>query len=587
MKRGSFLKITVFFAIVSLLALSAWNNLERKGFTGYFSIQSSEPALEQGEKEELLLSAKKTIYAYLNRETAEPVAGIFSGKRVYVTAWKNGYLLGCQPNYLKSQDLGLKASDAALHSIRDSRFYGHGSEYKNMTVEVNVLGEFEEVKARSLEGINDSIELGIHGLKLENGKKQALFLPSVPARHGYGLKTTLEQLCKKAGLNEDCYSGPDAKLYKFETEAFWECNGKFSELMRGNSLVELENVSVESLEESIYLAGKWFLANGKENGLYNYYYIPASDYLYSSDSQIRQFGGLWAAAKIANHTNNKQLRKESIEKAEKFASMLEWDGEMAWFPEGKESRLGTSALFLLALLELNRGEFAGEISGLQEFILSMQLENGSFYTHYPKKIKDSAVDYYPGESLLALMESFEKENCIECLEAVEKAFPFYKAYFGENKKTAFVPWQSSAYSKAFLATEKKEYLEFVVELNDWVLEKQDNNAPWPDYLGGFSKGGIPGASTCSYAEGLGDALIAVSEAGYSEKEKKYYNAMEKAMRFALQLQFNEFNSCHLKKPEKAIGGYRNSLASEKIRVDNVQHCSSAIFKFLEFGKRQK
>jgi len=384
-------------------------------------------------------------------------------------------------------------------------------------------------------------------------------------------------------MDKNCASDSNTKIFKFSTQGFVYFEGQIFDLYRGNILVKEEQVSIDSLTCSIELARDWFLANNDKNNIFNYEYLPETDSFSAKDSQIRQFGGLGAASRTAHFLDDKELEKKCLEKAKHYSSLLQKEGNTAWFYEGEKSKLGTSALFLIALLELNKeNQFDAEIEQLGNFILSMQMENGAFYTHYPKSIRESSVNYYPGEALLALMLAFEETGKKEYLKAVEKAFPYYKKYFDENKNTSFIPWQSSAYSHAFLTTGKKEYAEFVFEMTDWILKLQyDENAPYPDYKGGFSLNGTPGSSTCSYSEGLGDALLTAKTIKDTDRTEKYRNALKNALRLALQLQFNEKNTYSAKKPELTTGGFRNSLATEKIRVDNVQHCTTAILKFIE------
>ncbi len=531
----------------------------------------------------LLQASKKAVHAFFEKKPIKIERIICSNKRVYVTLREKGELVGCQANLIDSNNLALKTAEATLHALTDPRFKSPENE-ESTSIEINVLNPVQEIKDKSIESLKKEIEPGIHGIKIENNNQKALFLPTVMVQNHYSHKRMIQEICKKAGMKENCLENPQTKIYKFTTTDFTSVNGNLITLYRGNPLIKNQDISTKTLKHSVELTRDWFKANNDTNGLYYYEYYPAYNRFSKKNSLIRQFGSLGTAARIAHFLNDKELEKTCQEKAKEYTSALKKDNNKAWVNEGKKSKLGTSALLLIALLELNdKNQFSKEIEQLANFIQSMQTKNGAFYTHYPKSTDEKSIDYYPGEALLALMLAFEKTGKKEYLQTVEKAFPNYKKYFDANKNTAFVPWQSSAYSHAFLATRKKEYAEFVFEMNDWILKKQYNKqAPYPDYAGGFAHNSIPGASTCSYSEGLADALSIAKKIG-EDKSKKYSEALKKAARFMLQLQFNEKNTYYIKQPKLAIGGFKKSLANETIRVDNQQHCASAILKLIKLN----
>ena len=589
MHRDNFVNWVMVIVIISM-SVSVVQNSGLFGFSvlGRAAADSARlDLLSLEEKAALVKASMEAIRAELEGKPVELKESIASDGKVYVTLRKQGKLIGCQPNRVESGDLVQKAVEATIRAMKDKRFSElEESETSEVSVEINVLGEFQEIKARGIALLDREIELGIHGIKIEKNGKSALLLPAVAVRKLYSLERTIKELCKKAGLEESCLEDPGARLYRFKTDNFVYYNGGLFDLYRGNRLVEEKDVTVERMEESIGLTARWFKANNDLNGLFNYDYSPGRDWLSGENSRIRQLAGLWTAGKIANHLGDRELLELCLEKAEAQAAMLEEENSIAWLDESGTGKLGTTALFLQALLELNEGgRFDREIEMLGNFILEMQAEDGSFYTHYPKKVSESSVDFYPGEALLALMSAYEKTGRAEYLKAVERAFPYYREYFGKNKKTAFVPWQSSAYSRAFNATGKKEYAEFVFEMTDWILGfHYGEDAPYPDYVGGYKRGHYPASNTCTYSEGVADALAAARSAGELGKAEKYGEAMDNSMRMALQLQFDEKNTYYAEKPELAIGGFRKSLANDMIRVDNPQHCGSAILKYIELEK---
>ena len=75
-----------------------------------------------------------------------------------------------------------------------------------VTPSITVLTPFKGVTSYK------EIKLGIHGILLKNGSKQAVFLPQVPLEQGWNLTTTLEQLSLKAGLSKDDWKNKKTEL---------------------------------------------------------------------------------------------------------------------------------------------------------------------------------------------------------------------------------------------------------------------------------------------------------------------------------------------------------------------------------------
>ena len=65
----------------------------------------------------------------------------------------------------------------------------------------------------------DQIQIGRHGLIVEQGARRGLLLPQVPLEQRWDLATFLAQTCLKAGLPRDAWQH-GARLLVFEAEVF-------------------------------------------------------------------------------------------------------------------------------------------------------------------------------------------------------------------------------------------------------------------------------------------------------------------------------------------------------------------------------
>ena len=84
-----------------------------------------------------------------------------------------------------------------------------------VVLEISVLGPVEPV-ADSAE-----IEVGRHGLVVEQGTHRGLLLPQVPTEWGWDRATFVSQTCVKAGLAPDAWRS-GARLFTFEADVFGE-----------------------------------------------------------------------------------------------------------------------------------------------------------------------------------------------------------------------------------------------------------------------------------------------------------------------------------------------------------------------------
>ena len=86
---------------------------------------------------------------------------------------------------------------------------------KTLSIEISALSREHEVRS-----VQD-IEIGRHGLIIEQGHRRGLLLPQVASERGWDVETFLEHTCLKAGLPPDAWTR-DARILIFEAEVFGE-----------------------------------------------------------------------------------------------------------------------------------------------------------------------------------------------------------------------------------------------------------------------------------------------------------------------------------------------------------------------------
>lgn len=71
----------------------------------------------------------------------------------------------------------------------------------------------------------DEVEIGVHGLVVNQGGRRGLLLPQVPVEHQWDRVTFIEQTCRKAGLPVDAWR-KGATLEAFMAEVFGDRGAK-------------------------------------------------------------------------------------------------------------------------------------------------------------------------------------------------------------------------------------------------------------------------------------------------------------------------------------------------------------------------
>ena len=88
-------------------------------------------------------------------------------------------------------------------------------ELDTLSIEISALTPEREVQAI------DEIEIGRHGLIIEQGSRRGLLLPQVAREHGWDVETFLDHTCMKAALPAGAWK-TDARILIFEAEVFGE-----------------------------------------------------------------------------------------------------------------------------------------------------------------------------------------------------------------------------------------------------------------------------------------------------------------------------------------------------------------------------
>jgi hypothetical protein len=274
------------------------------------------------------------------------------------------------------------------------------------------------------------------------------------------------------------------------------------------------------------------------------------------------------------------------------------------FPPALVNRLAAAGLLVLAIHELPEPDkdLLAKAEQLCNFIHKQQLADGSLNLFGAADSKPSSTDleatnYYPGQALVGLIHSHQRAPAVWKIDFVRNALAYYKTWWRQHPSMAFVPWQSAAYTEAFLLTKEKPFADFVNEMNDWIVSLQYQGFDDPKQVywsGGFKSWADgkpvetpPQISSASYAEGLAEACRVARATGDLNRHRTYTAALERCLTFLITLQYTEENTRHFADWYRPTleGGFHASHQDGDLRIDYTQHAVSALIQHLTYLAR--
>ena len=323
--------------------------------------------------------------------------------------------------------------------------------------------------------------------------------------------------------------------------------------------------------EAIRDGGEWFLGNQDESFIY-YQYDPETDTHPDKHHSAREFGALWSITKLAGFLNDSRYNDLALRGWEHFSKTFVRD-EVNDFTyvniTPSKIKLSYNAFATLVLLELNMDGKDAVLEQLAKGILYAQADSGELDTFYYSD-RATGTDYYPGQALLALMSLYEAGGNEDYLDAVAKALPYYsETYWAGNPNTAFVPWQTQAFYKYYMATGSQEAVDFVFAMNDFMIDHFAEDEACESF---DTDSGIVMAV---YVEGMNKAYMLADGLGDEARKTCYGNFIREGSEAVMALQ--DFND------GAAFGGFHGSLRDFSMQVDRNQHAVMALMGAYELG----
>jgi len=179
------------------------------------------PSLSEADRKAILALARQAVVeavCHYRRIEAVPNTGIFAAKSgVFVTLHVARRLHGCIGVIEARDPLGESVAHCAMSAaLEDPRFSRmQPADLGTLEIEVSLLSALQPI-------CSEGIEIGKHGLLIEQGFHRGLLLPQVAVEHHLDRERFLRETCYKAGLPGDAWKAPETRIFGFTCEIFAE-----------------------------------------------------------------------------------------------------------------------------------------------------------------------------------------------------------------------------------------------------------------------------------------------------------------------------------------------------------------------------
>ncbi|MCF6203820.1 MAG: protein containing Six-hairpin glycosidase-like domain protein [Methylococcaceae bacterium] len=485
-------------------------------------------------------------------------------------------------------------------------------------------------------------EPGVNGLKFDFEGVPRFFMPTDAITNSImSVNQLLNHLSKKTGHSKrtnkiservELMRREPIKYTFIKSIACVSYKEKAISLYRGypDPLIFDKQVMYETLLKSI----DWLVENMREDGRFLYFYDGIKDSQVDLDHPkmvdplynniLRHSGGtitLLRGYELTKRDIYLKAAKKSLDFLLSTFKKHRVNNQYACYPFfNNKSKLGGAGIALVALMhytmQTDDQYYRKQIDGLVRHLLSRVDKDGEMIGYYihPKfydgkeivdpsdKMKKELFSfYYPGEALLGLalyyrhIKTIDKQLKIEIYNKSLKSLDFlvdvrpikYDYMFDTLPADAWLMQAIEEWIKVD-GFKKQNYIDFVFNDTQTLFDHMytEENAPTPDYVGGFFYHyGDHVYHDASRNEGVIAAYNLAKYLGENELSEKIMGNMLKSAKGLMHTLHSPESTYAHQYPKKSINSFRFKLTRQWVRVDSVQHtaCFYARLYQTDFG----
>ena len=347
--------------------------------------------------------------------------------------------------------------------------------------------------------------------------------------------------------------------------------------LAGFRVVDPNEVLPDRMIGAAFQSAAWLLRHQRQDGLFAYEFLPATQSWSNADSIVRQAGCAWAVALVGRLGREPNISRAAAGAVEALLSTtLKRDGPGRVYylaAPGEPPRLGAIPLLLLAIAELAQAATVSRevVDQLAATLLGVREPSGRLGVTVRGLELEGSETYYAGQVVLALARLHGVRKRDRYGRAIRRALAHYHERWADadERDLSFTTWMLQACDSWHHLEGGDDVAEYGFAMADWALESQHGpEHRHPLWRGAFQD--TPGIGTAAYAEGIAAALGLARRVGDEQREARYEAALRSAMRFLLQLTVDA-SDAPLVGGDEHIGAVRSALHRSSLRCDNAQH----------------
>jgi hypothetical protein len=388
------------------------------------------------------------------------------------------------------------------------------------------------------------------------------------------------------------------------TPAELRLEGKFQRLVikKRNAPRVMPAVTQENLRAAALAAGHYLARHVLPEGHYRYEIDAVSGAETPDYNWPRHSGATWYLADTAAYAKDKVLVEPARRAALHLVEHVLVDcGEHRCIAASERADLGSSALALLAFVELHQAGFAPELAGpiraLSDFILSQQRSDGEFMHFYDRPSRtreDVQVAYYSGEAAFALGRAARVLGDQRYVDAARRALehqvdpPFW--YVGWRYFWGSEHWTCHAMNELWSRAPNRKALDFCLRWQESVRDLAiEGREAMPELDAATSAGplALPMLTgTSSRLEAAVSTLDAAKRAGVDPREiERLETGIRRSLSFLMRFQLTPGPAHLMPAPSLMHGGVPASPVDLRVRIDYPQHAGTALLHYLRLLER--
>jgi hypothetical protein len=328
------------------------------------------------------------------------------------------------------------------------------------------------------------------------------------------------------------------------------------------------------LRQRLELVFDWYRGMIDERtGRLAYTYDPEDDAAIADGSPIRDIASVWDVELLSRFLGRQELLPLAERSLGHYTAWLvDHDGTLILDATrlGEPSSIAHSAFLILSLLASNLPGRAARVIALAEGILRQQRADGSYRIHFAGE-PDQGLEFYPGEAMLALMETYGVTRDARLLASVERGFQHHRdrmppAAVDPELLVFYANWQSQYASLLHERAPSASVCEYVFGLHDRLLgarffddiEREPNRQATVEVA-------------CAL-EGMNDAYAMALRVRDAERARAYERGIRAAVTWLLGAQ--RLERC----TPRERGGFGHSLRDRTQRIDVTGHVVGGFIK---------